>query len=58
MSQADLADAVGVGAIALNRYLNGHRTIPLTTLIKVAAVLGIAPSKLISRAEKRGNAPS
>jgi len=52
MYQRDLADAVGVGLPALNRYLQGHQSMPMPTFFKVAEVLGIAPSALLQRAHK------
>lgn len=53
MRQGDLSDAVGVGAQAMNRYLQGHRTFPMQTFIAVAQAFGMAPSELIGKAEAR-----
>jgi transcriptional regulator with XRE-family HTH domain len=53
MDQKDLAEAVGVGRPALNRYLKGHQSMPMPTFFKVAEVFGMTPRELMQRAESR-----
>jgi transcriptional regulator with XRE-family HTH domain len=53
MQQQELADAVGIGRATMNRYLQGHRTMPMPTFINVAAALGMQPSQLMGRAMGR-----
>ncbi|MDI3241648.1 MULTISPECIES: helix-turn-helix transcriptional regulator [unclassified Arthrobacter] len=53
MEQKDLADAVGIEAATLSRYLKGHRSIPLPTFFKVAESLDVAPHVLLQRADAR-----
>jgi transcriptional regulator with XRE-family HTH domain len=53
MTQKDLAEAIGVGRPALNRYMKGHQSMPMPTLFKVAEALKITPHALVERAEAR-----
>lgn len=53
MNQKDLAEAVGVGRPAMNRYMKGHQSMPMPTFFKVAEVLGLSPRELMERAEAR-----
>lgn len=53
MNQKDLAEAVDIGRPALNRYMNGHQSMPMPTFFKVAEVLGLSPRVLMQRAEAR-----
>lgn len=53
MDQQDLADAIGVGRPAMNRYLRGHRSMPMPTFFKVAETLAINPHVMLQRAEAR-----
>jgi plasmid maintenance system antidote protein VapI len=53
MDQKDLAEAVGVGRPAINRYLKGHQSMPMPTFFKVAQALGLSPQVLMQRAEAR-----
>lgn len=53
MQQRDLSEAVGVGPAAINRYLQGHRTIPMETFFAVADTFGMKPSELLGKAEAR-----
>lgn len=53
MDQKDLAEAVGVGRPAINRYLKGHQSMPMPTFFKVAEALGLTPQVLMQRAEAR-----
>jgi len=52
-TQTDLAEAVGVGRPALNRYMRGKASMPMPTYFKVAEVLGLSPRELMQRAEAR-----
>lgn len=53
MTQKDLAEAVGIGRPAMNHYLNGHKSMPMPTFIRVAEALGLTPRELWARAEAR-----
>lgn len=53
MTQADLAEAVGIGRPAMNRYMKGHQSMPMPTFFKVAEALGLSPRELMQRAEAR-----
>ncbi len=53
MNQKDLAEAVGIGRPAMNRYMKGHQSMPMPTFFKVAEVLGLSPQVLMQRAEAR-----
>lgn len=53
MNQKDLAEAVGVGRPAMNRYMKNHQSMPMPTFFKVAEVLGLSPQVLMQRAEAR-----
>ena len=53
MNQKDLAEAVGIGRPAMNRYIKGHQSMPMPTFFKVAEVLGVSPRELMQRAEAR-----
>lgn len=53
MHQKDLADAVGIGRPAMNRYMKGHQSMPMPTFFKVAEVFGVTPRVLMERAEAR-----
>lgn len=53
MTQGDLAEAVGVGRPAMNRYMRNHQSMPMPTFYKVAEVFGISAHELMKRAEAR-----
>jgi plasmid maintenance system antidote protein VapI len=53
MSQGDLADAVGVGRVAINKYIKGHVSMTMGTFTKVAAALGLSPDVLMTRVVER-----
>ena len=53
LNQKDLAEAVGIGRPAMNRYMKGHQSMPMPTFFKVAEVLGLSPQVLMQRAEAR-----
>jgi DNA-binding XRE family transcriptional regulator len=53
MDQKDLAEAIGVERATLNRYMNGHRSMPMPTFFKVAEALGLTARVLMERAEAR-----
>lgn len=53
MDQQDLADAVTVGRATMNRYLRGHRSMPMPVFFSVAEVLRIPPHVLLERAAAR-----
>jgi len=55
MSQGDLAEAVGVGRPAMNRYLKGHQSMPMPTFYRVARALGISPAELMTRTADRAS---
>lgn len=53
MDQKDLAEAAGMDRVTLNRYLKGHRSMPMPVFFKVAEALGLTPRVLMERAEAR-----
>lgn len=53
ISQADLADNIGLGRSTLYRYLRGRRDMPVPVLIAIADVLRVPPHVLLDRAEER-----
>lgn len=53
LDQKDLAEAVGVERATLNRYLKGHRSMPMPVFFKLAETLGLSPRVLLERAEAR-----
>lgn len=46
MTQKQLAQAVDIDPVTLNRYVKGERNIPLPTLKKIASVLNVQPQEL------------
>jgi len=53
MDQKDLAAAMGIERATLNRYLKGHRSMPMPIFFKLAESLGVSPQALMQRAEAR-----
>ena len=53
MTQQELADRLGTTPATLNRYMKGHRAMPMSTFFKVAGVFGISASELMERAAAR-----
>ena len=53
MSQAKLAESVGIGRVALNHYLAGKREIPFVTFLRIMDVLKLSPQWVFSEAERR-----
>lgn len=53
MSQAKLADLVGIGRVALNHYLSGKREIPFMTLMKIMNVMNLSLPRVLDEAERR-----
>lgn len=53
MSQAKLAEAVGVGREAMNNYLGGKREMPIMVFMRVADTLGVTPHWIFQEAERR-----
>lgn len=53
MDQKDLAEAVGMERVTLNRYLKGHRSMPMPIFFRVAEALKLSPYELMERAEAR-----
>lgn len=53
MDQKDLAAAMGIERATLNRYLKGHRSMPMPIFFKLAESLGLSPQNLMQRAEAR-----
>lgn len=53
MTQGALAEAIGTGPDVLSRYLKGHRSMTTKTFYKIADALGLAPSVIYGRAQKR-----
>jgi len=53
MDQKDLAEAAGLERVTLNRYLKGHRSMPMPIFFKIAQALDMSAQELMSRAESR-----
>lgn len=53
ISQAKLAEKVGVGREAMNAYLAGRREIPFGIFMKTIDVLGLTPQWVFEEAERR-----
>lgn len=53
MDQKDLAEKAGMDRVTLNRYLKGHRSIPMPVFFKLAEALGVSPQTLMQRTEAR-----
>lgn len=53
MTQGELADAVGIEAATLSRYMQNKRPMPMPTFYKVAEALGITAHVLMQRTEAR-----
>lgn len=51
MDQKDLAEAAKIERGTLNRYLKGHRSMPMPVFFRVAAALNVNPGELMERAE-------
>jgi transcriptional regulator with XRE-family HTH domain len=53
MDQKDLAEKAGMDRVTLNRYIKGHRSMPMPVFFKVAEALGLSAQVLMQRAEAR-----
>ena len=53
ISQARLAELVGIGREAMNAYLAGRREIPFGTFMKVIDALNVTPQWVFQEAERR-----
>ena len=53
ISQAKLAELVGIGREAMNAYLAGRREIPFGTFMKVIDTLNVTPQWVFQEAERR-----
>jgi transcriptional regulator with XRE-family HTH domain len=53
MDQKDLAEKAGMERVTLNRYLKGHRSMPMPIFFKIAEALEVTPQVLMQRAEAR-----
>lgn len=53
LTQADLAEQVGVGREAISDYLTGKRKMPFPTYVRIAGALGLTPAGLATIAETR-----
>ncbi|WP_138443553.1 helix-turn-helix domain-containing protein [Sinomonas susongensis] len=53
MTQEDLAEKLGTTPATLNRYIKGHRSMPMSTFFKVADALGLSQVELLQRAVAR-----
>lgn len=53
MDQKDLADAIGIHAVTMTKYMKGQRVPSMSTFYKIAEALGISPRVLMERAEAR-----
>ena len=53
MTQQEFAAAVEITPATLNRYMKGHRSIPMQTFFKMAEVLNVPAKELMQHAEAR-----
>jgi transcriptional regulator with XRE-family HTH domain len=53
MTRRQLAEALGIEEATLSRYLNGKRSMPMTTFFKVADVFGLDQVELLRRSKAR-----
>jgi len=53
MTQAQLAEKLGISRGVLSRYLNNHSTFDYSQLIDIANIFGLDLSELLARAEAR-----
>lgn len=53
MTQQELASALDMPAATLNRYMKGHRSIPMPIFFRIAEILGTTAKGLMERAEAR-----
>lgn len=53
LTQTDLAELVGVGRPAMNRYMRGKASMPMPTFFKVADALGLSADVLMTRVVER-----
>lgn len=52
-TQAQLAEKVGVGREAMNRYLKGRAAMPFPIVLEISRAFGLSQTELIVRAENR-----
>jgi len=55
LTQTDLAELVGVGRPAMNRYMRGKASMPMPTFFKVAEALSLSPAVLMDRVVARAS---
>lgn len=55
MTQQTLAEKLETTKATLNKYLKGHRSMPLGFLSRVAQILGVSVHELMERAETRAS---
>jgi len=53
ITQAEAADAAGISLTAFKSYAKNQRSVPMKVVVDVAALLGIAPSKLLGASDPR-----
>ena len=53
MTAAVVARTIGIEAATLSRYMNGHRLMPVATLVDAAECIGLEPAVLVARAWER-----
>ena len=52
-SGPDLAKAAKVSAMAIGRYMNGERAIPVPTFILICNAIGVSPGSILDAAMKQ-----
>ena len=57
MTQAELADRIGVSYVRLNEIVNGRRGITPSTALRLAKALGTTPPVLAQRPARTGSVP-
>ena len=53
LTQAKLAEAVGIARETLGNYLSGKREMPMPVFVKISVALNLSPREMFELAEKR-----
>ena len=51
-NNADIAKSTGISAMAIGRYMNGERAIPVPAFVAICSVLGVSPGAVLDDAAK------
>lgn len=50
LTQIDIANASGITARTIHRYMNGQSPIPVSKLVDIASAIGVDPGEIINAA--------